>query len=66
MEERLTRFGITIGYLSSSTSSDGRCVLDAQHRFVGWISDQGTWDANRRRLADFPDAGLLLGQQGRS
>jgi len=61
MEQRLTRHGSTIGYLADGVGSDGRRrVLDRNHRLVGWISDRGTWDQHQRKLADWPDAGLLL------
>ena len=61
MEQRLTRYGTTIGYLAEGTGSDGeQRVLDANRRTVGYLSKHGTFDVNRRRLADFPDAGLLL------
>jgi hypothetical protein len=63
VDKRLTRYGQTIGYIAEGVGSDGqRRVLDKNHRTVGWISDRGTWDLNHRRLADFPDPGLLLGE----
>ncbi len=63
MEQRLTRNGDTIGYIADGGCSDNeRRVLDANRRMVGYINDHGTFDPNRRRVADFPDAGLLLGK----
>lgn len=61
METRLTRYGQTVGYLAEGRGSDNeQRVLDAGHRTVGYINDHGTFDLNRRRVADYPDPGLLL------
>ena len=61
MEQRLTRYGQTLGFISESRGSDGeRRVMDTHYRTVGYITDRGTFDTLRRRVADFPDPGLLL------
>jgi len=59
--ERLTRYGTTIGFVCEGVGSDGeRRVLDAAGRTIGYLNRFGTFDLNRRRLADHPDAGLLI------
>lgn len=62
MAQRLTAYGETIGYIEDGVGSDGeRRILDENYRTVGYINNHGTFDTSRRRIADYPDAGLLLG-----
>jgi len=60
-ERRITRYWTTIGYVADPIGSDSeQRVLDANRRTIGFINRRGTFDLQRRKLADIPDAGLLL------
>jgi hypothetical protein len=57
----LTKWGETIGYLVDRYVNGRQAVEDRHHNLVGYIADDGTWDASWHRVADYGDPGLLLG-----
>ena len=60
-EQRITRYGETLGFIADGTGSDGeKRILDENRQTIGYTNQHGTFDANRRRVSDAPDAGFLL------